>query len=362
MGRWGRFAVVVVLVATAANVACSAQQAALGSLGTPAELATWIAEHPANAALVAHGPHGSLDVGPADERFVLASVIKVLVLATYAEQVATGTLRADERVPVRTIERWYWPNTDGGAHRRALADLRGRGRVEGEGDLASVTLDDVAWSMIRWSDNAATDHLLGAVGGPSAVAAMAARLGMQRQEPPVHTFGAFVAWTKDPLAELLARSPAERSEHSVRLAERTTVASVLDAGGFGDQRARARTFPGGTASEWVALFETLADGTALGPAATDVVRRHLEWPMTAFPSNAARFLRYATKGGDLPGILTEVSTIEPRGASGPTTAAVFFRDLPADVERSLKRSFVHQQLLVALAEDAELFAEISRRG
>ena len=349
----------MVVLVVAATAACTANPEADEPLGTPAELAAWIATHPENAALVAHGPGGSIEVGPVTERFVLASVIKVLILATYADQVATGVLRADERVPLRSLERWYWAGTDGGTHRKALADLRSRGRVEGDGDDANVALDDVVWSMIRWSDNAATDHVLGAVGGPGAVATIAERLGMHGQDPPVHTFGLFVAWSTDPLADLVAATPADRSARSVRLAERTTPAAVKRTGGFGDQRALAKTFPGGTASAWVAALEAL-DREALGPEAAVIVRRHLEWPMAAFPSNAARFVRFSTKGGDLPGVLTEVSVIEPKGAAGPTRMALFFRDLPPDVETSLKGSYVHQQLLVALAEDPERFADLRR--
>ena len=348
---------VLVLVLVAALPACTLAPAVGERLDTPEELAAWIAEHPANAALVVDGPFGRIEQGPVGERFVLASTAKVLILATYADRVASGTLDPDEQVRVGTVERWYWPGTDGGAHRRALEDLRRRNRTIGSGEAETLSLDDVAWSMIRWSDNAATDHVLGAIGGPSAVAEVADRLGMRHQDPLVHTFGMFVAWSKVGAIELQAESPADRSRRSLELAERT---SVDRAGGTGldSQRELAKTFPGGTAREWADLLAELAEGAVLGPEATAVVRRHLQWPMT-IPGNDARFTVFATKGGSLPGVLTEASTIQPVGR-GQTTAVLFFRDLPSDVERSLKRSYVHQELLVRLAEDPAFFREVQR--
>lgn len=89
----------------------------------------------------------------ADTRRPLASTVKVLPLALYGERLDTGAWDAGEPVQPADVERYYLPHTDGEAHPNALAALDG-----------GLTLDGVAWAMIRYSDNAAADWLLHRLG------------------------------------------------------------------------------------------------------------------------------------------------------------------------------------------------------
>ena len=56
-----------------------------------------------------------------------------------------------------------------------------------------------------------------------------------------------------------------------------------------------------------------------------VLSRHLEWPME-FSENAAAFEEFGTKGGDLPGIVTEASFIQVSGAD-PYAIVLFLHGL-----------------------------------
>lgn len=75
---------------------------------------------------------------------------------------------------------------------------------------------------------------------------------------------------------------------------------------------------------------------------------------------ARRFDRYLTKGGSLPGVITEASYVRPTGGSG-TVVALFLRELPPDVEQTLRSTFAHQKLIVRLATDPA-FLQRARRA
>lgn len=250
--------------------------------------------------VVAHQP---------DEKFALASTIKVLTLLAYAELVASGGVDAGARVTVEELDRYYLPGTDGGAHDNARAEW---------GDAQVISLDQVVRAMIRYSSNAATDVVLDRVGGPTAVLAVATKHGMRRQDPPVVTYDMFRQW----------------------------------AGRESQVRSLASASPAGTPREWAALLDRVVRGRGVSPAAAAVARRHLEWPLE-LGENSRRYERLGTKGGSLPGIITEATYLMEHGRS-PVSVALFLRNLPDDVERSLRRSFVHQQLMRELATQPEV--------
>ncbi len=104
----------------------------------------------------------------------LASTVKILVLAGYAEAVDEGRWSPDERVPLADVEAFFLPGTDGGAHDRAVEVYRERGWLDASG---AVSLRDVVWAMMTVSDNAATDYLLHRLGRERA-GALPARLGL----------------------------------------------------------------------------------------------------------------------------------------------------------------------------------------
>ena len=95
----------------------------------------------------------------ADTPMPLISVAKIITLVAYVEAVAAGELNSLETVPLTDLERFYLPNFDLGAHRRAIAELREEGRLISPDDNPAVTLAEVPWMMIRHSSNAAADYL-----------------------------------------------------------------------------------------------------------------------------------------------------------------------------------------------------------
>jgi len=305
-------------VLSAASVACSNPSDVGASELEPGVegLIDWVVAHPEDVGLVvlvdgerklAHQP---------DQHFPLASTIKVLTLVAYAEQVAAGVLDETATVPVEAVDRLYLAGTDGGAHEAARSEW---------GDAAHVTLEQLTRAMIRYSSNAAADVMLEQVGGPSAVVKVARRHKMTRQHPPVAVFELFRSWegSREPVRALAAATPA------------------------------------GTPGEWASLMEQLRTGDGLTLPAADIVRKHLEWPLT-FGENRRLFHRFGTKGGALPGLITEASYLVKRDDRA-TSVSLFLRELPDDAHAQLLRSYTHQELIRALAEQPDVLADLASR-
>ncbi|MBO0992868.1 serine hydrolase [Bacillus sp. SD088] len=98
-----------------------------------------------------------IDTAPSQER-PLASTVKIMVAAAYAEQVAEGKLDPEMLVPLDKLDSFYIPNSDGGAHPAWLES------VENNITDGKIQLHDVVKGMIAYSSNANTEYLLGLIG------------------------------------------------------------------------------------------------------------------------------------------------------------------------------------------------------
>jgi D-alanyl-D-alanine carboxypeptidase len=352
-------AVLLVGCGATADAPRAAPQVPAAPIRDAAALLAWIDSHREHVGLAAYEvgePQAGIYLA-ADERFSLASTRKVLILAAYARAVVAGAMSRSERVAIDDVDRWYLHGTDGGAHLQAIQDWTARGRIE----AGAVTLDDIAWAMIRWSDNAAADYLLARVGA-DAVAALAREMGMAQQEPGGPILGEYLAWARLPADEWLALDADQRAERATRLADasRPEAQAAVPMPALEVQRRLATRNPRGTPREWAALMARLE--TDSSDAVTEVLRDTLEWPLIVFPDNQSELRRLGTKGGSLPGLVTEASYYVPSAPPERTfVAALFFRELPPDVERDLLESFAHQHFMRRLALDPAFRASVRAR-
>jgi hypothetical protein len=279
-----------------------------------------------------------------------------MILAAYAKAVARGKVDPAEEVSLGALERWYWPGTDGAAHLNAIQDWKDRQVLRADGRSAQLPLDEVVWAMIRWSDNAATDYLLRRLGGSRTIRSAATALGLTTQDPPASIFGAFVVWATMPPEEWLRLRPTQQVAVANRVAKGTSASQVetLLPASVEVQAELAEVTWLGSPRAWANFFAELYREVAEDSGAGEVVNRHLEWPMT-FEGNRVTMEAFGTKGGSLPGVLTEASYIDPRGEK-PLSIALFFRDLEARAQRSLQRNFMHQRLMTNLAVDPDFLA------
>ncbi|MEU8107600.1 serine hydrolase [Nonomuraea muscovyensis] len=277
----------------------------------------YIRAHPDDVALVTQGISHN-----ADRLTPVASAIKITHLAAYADAVRNGKAQPGERVPVALWNAYHLPGTDGGAHEAALERLK---------PGASVTLDQVVSAMIEESDNAAADLLRDRL-GPGALRKIAhTRVGTINGEM-LRAFGG-------------CTSPAD-----------VCLKNYVKAG-----KPVRLTLPGfarqATWAETVTRVEPgVLRGVLAGLRKDKTASKHLEWPMRQ-PGADPRTLLIGTKGGALPGVISEAMyTVRP--GEKPRETVLALRRLPEATWFSGMRSYAHQQFVVRMATDPAFFARV----
>ena len=306
----------------------------------------------------------------------LASTVKIVVLAAYAQAVAEGTLNPDEEVSVRDWEAYYLPLTDGGAHPLALESL---GIASDELGFAeedvSVRLDDIASAMIVQSDNAATDYLVNRL-GDAALARVIEENALSQQEVPLSILGMFLAWqnadspqlTQYPEDEFRAATERYEARYLTDAAWREAQLEWLQSltsfpGSYEEQVEAYQAFTSGSAEDYARIMAGVVSETFISAKASQVMRRHLEWFMQ-FPDYQEVYETLGAKGGNLPGILTQAMYLVPKEgdfAGEPRVAVLFFNHLSERAGAELAGNFLAVQTkLAADRTTVESFADTMR--
>ncbi len=90
----------------------------------------------------------------------LASTVKILVAIEFAKQAANNIFDKEEMIPLKELDKYYLPNTDGDAHPGWINYEKGIGHIIND----SVSLLNIARGMILFSSNANTEYLMDLVG------------------------------------------------------------------------------------------------------------------------------------------------------------------------------------------------------
>jgi len=93
-----------------------------------------------------------------DKVMPLASTVKIIIAIEYAEQSASGAIEPDRLVSLDALEKYYVPNTDGGAHPSWLKSNQDK-IVDNQ-----ISIREIAKGMIKFSSNANTEWLLNELG------------------------------------------------------------------------------------------------------------------------------------------------------------------------------------------------------
>jgi beta-lactamase class A len=301
-------------------------------------------------------PVGNPDGGihaHADERFPLASTIKIMILGVYAEGVASGKYDPEERVSLADLDAYYLPGTDGGAHPTFLKAVT-------PDENSTISLSDIVYGMIRYSSNAAADYLHARMTDAD-FEAFYKLLGIENTDIPVSLLGLFLAQDNHETGisdatlsrdEMRASTTEWANEYvsnaKWRLAERVyhrqNTRRYLAAGKsiIDTQRIFFEKYDDyGTPSDFAKVMAALQRGDTL-PATTSVIMHAaLSWPMQ-FDDNRAIFFSLGTKGGSLPGILTSAYFAHPK-QNEPVVLVVFYSDLTSDRYLNWLHSFDQQQ-------------------
>lgn len=300
----------------------------------------------------------------------LASVTKLIILAAYSEAVSSGELDPLEQITLAELDRYYLPNFDLGAHRRALAELGDLGRIHSTDDDPSVSLDDVAWMMIRHSSNAASDYLHLRL-GQSRIEETAIALGLNNP-PDTHSapclfLGQFLMMgnhLRNPADDLpyLSRFSATDAAEAENYGQEI---SLLADAYINDQAFREaerawrsgtrrpaietqRFFTNslatqGTAEAYASLMTTFAQNGLSNADSSFHARRILEWP-NQFVANKEFFSNIGYKNGSLPGTLTTTYYAYRWNDAAPVIVVLFYRDLPQQTYRQWLNNLPHDEL------------------
>lgn len=83
----------------------------------------------------------------------LASTVKIIIAIEYAEQASAGKINPDELIEVTELDKFYVPNTDGGAHPNWLK--KAGNKIQDN----QIPIREIAKGMIAFSSNANTEWL-----------------------------------------------------------------------------------------------------------------------------------------------------------------------------------------------------------
>ncbi|RBQ14967.1 hypothetical protein DP939_37915 [Spongiactinospora rosea] len=300
-----------------AAVATPATVTAPADLKDVESVLAYIRAHPGDVALVTKGISHN-----ADRLTSVASAIKITHLAAYVDAVRKGKVKPGERVPVARWNAYHLPGTDGGAHEAALKRLK---------PGANVTLDQVVSAMIEESDNAAADLVRDRL-GPAALQKFARTPVGTINGEMLHGFGG-CALPADACLQNYVKAGKPVQLKLPAIEEQAAWATKV-----------THIKPG-------VLRAVLSDLQK-----DKMARRHLEWPMRQ-PGADPDTLRIGTKGGALPGVISEAMyTVQP--GEKPRETVLVLRRLPTSTWLSGLRSYAHQQFIVRMATDSAFFAKV----
>jgi D-alanyl-D-alanine carboxypeptidase len=349
----------------------------ISELKTPEDLLDYIIAHPRDVSLVAYQINSSdqeIDYN-SDIKRPLASTIKILILAEYARQVEKGILSPDELVNLDNIDIFYLPRTDSEAHPTALMELTKKKYIN---TANQIELRHVIWTMIRYSDNAATDYLIRRLGRNN-LEDLIVKLNIKNQDVPLPIIGQILTWSNhtcfDTYAERLKKYQAmsrpayadqvydlteiwlHDEEFRAKQIKHITSNKWLE---FKEQQAMAEALNcKGTTSGYAQIMERIYRGLLISPTADKIMREYLEWPME-FSRNREQLDTFGAKGGSLAGILTEAWYMKPQ-TSTSAIGALFFENIAAGVWFKMLQSYIQQDFLYKLLTDDKFFDIVRER-
>ena len=274
----------------------------------------------------------------ADTPLVLASTLKVVVLAAYENAVLLNQLDPNEPVQLADVEKYYLPKTDGGAHIQGLASLGIATDALGFASDPSATLllDDIARIMIHYSGNAETDYLIERIGlqQVNAIHDMSSQtfirplLGpalaiMNHENSPSASrpISEIVAQVKrgdfswlDQLIDLYLHDPEWRSSQIEYMRSDAYIAAANQLGWTGQVEA-SQLFPRGTAREYARLMARIGSGQFVSIQVSARMQAVLESAPADRPLRTLFFKRYGAKDGLTAGVLNIASYCTPKWGS-----------------------------------------------
>ncbi len=260
----------------------------------------------------------------------LASTVKIVVAIEYAEQAAKGKINPNETVPISELEKYYIPNTDGGAHPSWLKKVNEK--IEEE----QISIREIAKGMIAFSSNANTEWLCEKLGLEN-INNRLDSLGIENHSDIYYIVSAlFIGKEKYPnlkgkdLEAELKKLPVEDYSqvtsiiHS-KLQQDSTYKKDIGDLGMNIQKIWSDNLPSSTVEEYVDIMQKINSRTYFDEQTQEYLDEVMEF-LLENPANRKWLEHSGMKGGSTAFVLTKALYATDRKGN-KTELAYFMNDL-----------------------------------
>ena len=263
----------------------------------------------------------------------LASTVKIMVAIEFAKQAAAKVINQNNYVPLTALEKYYLPNTDGGAHPRWLGYEKSNGHLQND----SIKLIDVARGMIIFSSNANTEFLMDLLGFDNVKNNI--QLFGLKQHTPIYPLVASLFMFQNPkkkseesILKGISRLSAEQySRYSFDMHNALKYDTVLKSKfrpqdlSLKMQKAWSDRLPASTTKEYVHIIQVLNNRKYFDENTYTILAKVLETVMEN-PANRQWLAHAGSKGGSTIWVLTKALYATTKTGK-KIEMAYFFNDL-----------------------------------
>ena len=292
-------------------------------------------------------------------KFPLASTVKIIIAIEFAKQVAAQKINPKERIAIADLDVFYLPDTDGGAHKE-WKELMGKSNLI---ENNSVSLEEVAKGMIRFSSNANTEYLMMKLGLDN-INANLDSLGLKQHDHLYPLVSALLVFSNDKgiqkdsfLAQIKNLSMNEYTQKCLEIHEKLKKdrdGSLKKSFIFPDmdlQKIWSDRLPAATTYEYVSIMQKINSRNYFSETAQKQLDTLMEWFFEVIPKYREIYEHFGTKGGSTAFVLT--SSLYATSSYYKNEIACFFNDLTSDEATKLQMSMnaFHVSCLSSTFED-----------
>lgn len=276
------------------------------------------------------------------QQMPLASAAKTIIAITFAKQAAAKTFSSAKRISVKDLNKYYIPNTDGGAHQNWLISINRKA-------TDSVTLLEVAKGMIKFSSNANTEYLQDFLGLKN-INSNLISLDLKDHQPLYYFTAAALmtclkpndieetAWIAKLKGMPIEVYRKKCDDAHLKLKNDTSFINNFNYKNLSldIQKVWSDKLVASTTATYAKLMQKICDKT-FEPVTQEILQSIMEWPM-AYAGNQAQFSHLGQKGGSTSYVLTDAFYAETKNGS-KLACAFFFNDLTTAENALIQKNF-----------------------
>ena len=268
-----------------------------------------------------------------DQKFPLASTVKIIVAIEFAKQVASGKINPKELVSVDDLDLYYLANTDGNAHPNWKKSSADRNELNNN----KVTLQEVAKGMIWFSSNANTEYLMDRLGLDN-INANLKELNLPNHDKVYPIVSSLYLYSNKNKTELSRVNQLSLQEY---LEECVTIHSKLKSDKDGSykkqfiipdltlQKNWSDRLPASTTKEYGSIMQKILGQSYYSITEHEQINSILEPILGLSPANKSIYDYFYSKGGSTASVLTYSLATKTKNGDR-TIMTVFFKDLSTE--------------------------------